>query len=135
MIYVAVMPVPIYVLALAVVAALLMRALFLRRDTDPLPLAVMTWITLTGTALALAALIFTSVDSISEQACYTGKFGVLGAQFVIGLQGIGFLCAVIARRSATIAWFGSHMGRVALIGIGQMLVTVVFARSAALCTV
>lgn len=135
MFYVAVMPVPVYVVALGAVALLLLRTLFMRHAARPLLVKVTTWITLAAIGLAFAALYFTWDYSISPRACLTGLFGVLGAQPVIGVQLIALIWAMVVKWHVTMGWLRAHKGHAALIVAGQVIATLVLARSAALCTV
>ncbi len=135
MFYVAVMPVPVYVVALGAVALLLLRTLIIRRDSGPLLVKVTTWITLAAIGLAFAALYFTWDYSISRRACLTGLFGVLGAQAVIGAQLIALIWAMVVKWQVTMGWLRANKGHAALIVVGQVISALVLARSAVLCTV
>ena len=95
----------------------------------------MVWITLAGIALAFVALYFTSDYSISRRACFTGIYGVQGAQLLIAAQVIGLIVAFALKRHGTMDWLRTHKGLVALIVAGQVIAALALARSEALCTV
>ncbi len=133
MLYVAVIPAPLWAIILAGLLMWLTLAYWRRRGVPYAP--VFYLLALVQSAVAFAALLLTARNSISGVACMTGIMGAQ-ASMVVALALLGTVFAfLIGARQALLNIMRSNTALFTGFALLQIVVVLIPLRSALLCTV